>query len=219
MHNSLNPKLFDSNNLLRPDVRESLLDISENFLQDLEIPLRVADIQMVGSNASYNYTESSDIDLHIISNTDSLNYDCSSIILMYYNLEKTLWNREYTPTIHGIPVEIYVEDVNTSSISNGIYSVLEDTWVKFPKKLNLKEPNLEPLLTSVQSMVLRALSSFDLDLVQTVIDDLYMIRKNSLSSDGENGVGNLVFKRIRDLGFLDDLRERESYLVSRSLSL
>ena len=32
----------------------------------------------------------------------------------------------------GIGVELYVEDINTSSVSNGIYSVSQNRWIKEP---------------------------------------------------------------------------------------
>ena len=39
------------------------------FEDNLEIPLNILDIELVGSNASYNYTDKSDVDVHIITAT------------------------------------------------------------------------------------------------------------------------------------------------------
>ena len=79
IHDQLNPKLFDKDNNLKQVVVEKLLAISEQFKEYIEIPLEILDIQLVGSNASYNYTNTSDIDLHIITNFELL--DCNGELL------------------------------------------------------------------------------------------------------------------------------------------
>jgi len=52
-----------------------------------------------------------------------------------------------------------------------------------------------------------------------VIDDLYLLRRNSLVVDGEFGKGNLIFKTIRNDGLLDALKERRVELASKELSI
>ena len=46
------------------------------------------------------------------------------------------------------------------------------------------------------------------------INDIYDLRQNSLDNEGEYGIGNLIFKKFRDLGYLDNLKE-----LSRSLKV
>ena len=48
---------------------------------------------------------------------------------------------------------------------------------------------------------------------------LYLIRKNSLSADGEFGKGNLIFKEIRALNLLDKLKDKANELISKELTL
>jgi len=53
----LNPKLWDSNEHLKPDVRARLLEIAEDFREFLGIQnLDLEDITVSGSNAAYTYT-------------------------------------------------------------------------------------------------------------------------------------------------------------------
>lgn len=51
------------------------------------------------------------------------------------------------------------------------------------------------------------------------IEDLYDLRKESIAKDGEFGIGNLVFKEMRNLGYLDELKDLSKKLKSRQLSL
>ena len=133
-HETLNSKLFDENNKLKEDVREALLNVKDEFLKDLsenKIPLRVIDIWLVGSNASFNYTDKSDIDLHIIANLDDVCED-TCLLQILYNYVKASFNKRHDISIKGLPVEVYIQDVNSNSVSNGIYSLQEDEWIKFP---------------------------------------------------------------------------------------
>ena len=110
-HDTLNQKLFDENKHLRPEVREKLLQIADEFIKgikDDEVKFILKDVKLVGSNASYNYNPDSDIDLHLVADTKTLGCP-DDLYPVIYNLYKSAWNNKFTPTIHGIPVELYVE--------------------------------------------------------------------------------------------------------------
>ena len=96
LHDTLNPKLFNLEvSKLKPEVLEKLLQISEEFLKSIDpLTLSIADIRLVGSNASFNYNEQSDIDLHIIVNFD-LNYIDDEILQSIYNDKKNKFNEKY----------------------------------------------------------------------------------------------------------------------------
>ena len=66
-HNRLNPKIWGRDEHLLPEVHEKLMAIAENFREFLGVgDLDVRDITISGSNAAYNYTPHSDIDLHLV---------------------------------------------------------------------------------------------------------------------------------------------------------
>ena len=71
VHDTLNPKLWDINSqLMLPEVRQKLIDIVSAFEDYIDVPINIVDAQVCGSNASYNYTSNSDLDLHVIANFD-----------------------------------------------------------------------------------------------------------------------------------------------------
>ena len=67
-HHELNPVLWD-NNSLRKEVRLKLLKIARHFALYLNVPvLHLKDVTLSGSSAGYNYSDYSDIDLHLVVN-------------------------------------------------------------------------------------------------------------------------------------------------------
>lgn len=219
----LNPLLF-SGKRLSSEVRESLLKIAEVFLsqlvEDSQLDLPLVDILLVGSNASYNYTDHSDIDLHLVLNFNQVVAYPKEVLKAYCYAEKTNFNQQYDFTIHDIPVEVYVEDLITSSNSNGIYSVMRDKWIKFPTEDSFEDHIYDKELYDVyRQEILLALSSNKMSQVDEMINRLYLLRKDSLASEGEHGQGNLIFKELRNQGLLDRLKDKRDKMISKELSV
>lgn len=125
-HETLNSKLFDGNEL-KPEVAKKILEIVQAFTEDLEedgIALIVKDVVLLGSNANYNYTKDSDLDIHIVADTARLANDLFPVL---YSLYRNKFNKKYDIEFFGIPVELYVESNELQVNSNGIYSVLSNT--------------------------------------------------------------------------------------------
>lgn len=218
-HKTLNKKLF-SDGKMKPDIREHLQRIINNFLEYLQqckVPIRVVDEWLVGSNASYNYQPDSDIDIHIIVDVQDLSCD-ESLLKVTYDLARSNYNKNHDITVKGYSVEIYIEDVETTSISNGIYSIKDDKWVKEPEKLEIVDIDVTSTPTYNEYMG-RFNKLITKDEIQQFIDDLYILRKLSLSTSGEFGEGNLVFKEFRSQGLLDDLKDRLGEIEDSELTL
>ena len=66
-HGTLNPKLWDGDQL-RPGLKDGFIKIANAFYDFLEINVDIFDIIIIGSSANYNWTEHSDIDLHVVIN-------------------------------------------------------------------------------------------------------------------------------------------------------
>ena len=110
-HDTLNPLLFDENDELKPEIKEAIEKIVNQFVEDLKVDgvkIDVKDVILVGSNVSYNYTKDSDLDIHIIVDKDTLDCD-PELYTLLYGVYRSLFNKNYDITIKGIPVEIYVE--------------------------------------------------------------------------------------------------------------
>jgi hypothetical protein len=137
-----------------------------------------------------------------------------------YNAEKSSFNKNHDIKIKGTEVELYIEDVGSGTASNGVYSVVQDKWIKHPMRIeNLPEYDLSRQVEIWKSKINAALQSSDLDEVKNCVNVLYMIRKNSIAVDGEYGKGNQLFKEIRNIGLLDALKEKSNELLSQQLSM
>lgn len=224
----LNPKLFDEQNMLLSKVREALLDVANKFLQDVEedtdIEVPIFDIILVGSNASYNYTEYSDIDIHIVTDLSEISQCDPELAGKLMNSERYIFNQNYDIEIADMEAEIYVEDINANTISNGIYSILDDKWIKYPQPIDCVEIDItnDPDYVTIKNYIGLYLEDkadyYTSEEIQQLIDELYLMRKYSLAKDGEYGVGNLIFKEIRNSGLLDELKDKVYELRSEELS-
>ena len=234
VHDSLNPALFDGDEL-KPEVKEAIVRIADEFtsmLGDDGIKFDLKDVVLVGSNVSYNYTKDSDLDIHLIA--DSKTLECpGDVYPLLYSAYRTLFNGKYDITIKGIPAEVYVEmDDLGAAKSNGVYSV-SSGWIKHPERKEIPEIDMEAfdrefskwerryreLISSVGESDVGELDNKTSSDVVDFIEDLYDLRKESIAKDGEYGIGNLVFKEFRNRGWLDGLKEMRDELKSRELSL
>ena len=218
MNDQLNPKLFE-NNKLKGEVRDKLVEIADAFVENLEenkIPLNVLDYWLVGSNASYNYSDSSDIDVHIIVDFSTVNVS-HDILSILYNYARNSFNKTYDINVKGMPVELYVEGENSTVVSNGVYSIKKNRWVKEPVKYEVKSIDITstPLYKKWKEM---SEDVRDND-VEYLLNALYLLRKESILREGEYGVGNLLFKQLRREGYVDLLRDKIHEIRSRELSL
>lgn len=217
VHNELNPKLWNSDNSLKDEVFEKLTDIADEFIKYIEIPLNIVDIEIVGSNASYNYNENSDIDLHIIVNSE-VNFVEPTILRQLYNSKKNSFNDNYDLSIEGIPVELYIEDVNDGNATNGRYSLSANNWVLFPKPITYDIPDISKELAEYENKCNEVLLSNNPQDILDLVNEIYMMRKLGLAEDGEASVGNLVFKELRNQDMIPKLKDRYYELRSAVLS-
>lgn len=221
IHSVLNPLLWNSDNALLQDVESRLIDTIKLFKDHLDDSIDIIDAYIVGSNASYNYTQLSDLDVHVMANFESVEAS-KEFVHMLYDASKISFNLTYNILIHGISVELYVEDITSPSSvrSNGIYSIFNRKWIKQPVKLdNTYDVDITASANVWKSRIDSALQNDLYDYTNTLINKLYMIRKNSLMTDGEFGKGNLLFKEIRNSGYMDKMKDFLHSIQSKRLSL
>jgi hypothetical protein len=214
-HETLNPLLWTDGQLL-PDVRFKLLKIAQHFINFINVhPLGLEDITISGSNASYGYSTSSDIDLHLIVK------DPPAEFRELFAAKKTHYNSEHDITIHGIDVELYVQPKGDPHHSAGIYSVLDDKWIVQPKhdKPNIDGREVRAKARNYASKINQALKSNDLDYVKRQWADVKKIRQSGLEQGGEYSVENLAFKLLRSKGKITKLHRHLTKLQNQELSL
>jgi predicted nuclease of predicted toxin-antitoxin system len=131
--NELNQKIWVDDKL-NPEIRKILLKNAIEFLKYSELnKLNINDIIITGSIANYNWTDESDVDLHILMDVSQISDD-SDLVNDYLKLQKNRWNDLINPKLFNHDIEIYVQDINEPHQSTGVYSLFNDNWQKKPIK-------------------------------------------------------------------------------------
>jgi hypothetical protein len=207
------------NNRLKPEVRLALFKIAKEFLAFINIAdIRLTDITVSGSNASFNYTPVSDIDLHLIAD---VNGPCEVDIREMFLAKKSAFNDQHDISIFGHSVEVYVQNSDEKHVSNGIYSVYNDNWVKFPKKITAQPDtsNIEDKYEYLHNEIDQAVDSGDRETIDRLKKKIKTMRQSGLERDGEYGVDNLAFKLLRNAGDIEKLYNAGIEATDTELSL
>ena len=216
----LNPKLFNEDNELYPEIRDKVEEIVDKFLEYTQIDnINILDIRLVGSNASYNYNENSDFDIHIVVDLSKIS-DPKTIASLYFGEVKSSFKDNYDIKIKGIEVEMYVEDLNSSPKSNGIYSVSRNLWIKEPTPM--EDPSREEWDEAERiedEYIERMEAAKDSDELEDIINQIYLDRKDGLDAEGETSPRNLAFKSLRNKGIIKRFKDTVKEKVSKELSL
>jgi len=215
VNSRLNPRIWQDG-VLDVTVRERLLTIARAFEEFIGVKLNLKDVTLTGSNASFAYTDRSDLDLHLI-----VAGEVSDEARELFSAKKAQWSQEHDIYIKGMPVECYVQGESERHYSLGVFSLITRTWLVTPKKTRpkLDEPAITAKIQAVSDLALTAINRGDLDSVKAVKKRISDMRKAGLSRSGEWSTENMAFKAIRRLGIMDQLTEVERELEDRDMSL
>jgi predicted nucleotidyltransferase len=227
----LNPKIWIKDGdeyKMKPNVVKSLLDIANDFIEFLGVDIIVTDIIMTGSLANYNWSEFSDVDLHIVADFAQYPENQLPLYQELFSLKKTLYNDKRDMKIYGYDVELYVQNESEAHFSSGVYSVLFDEWSNKPKKekvkvdTNLIKTKSQQWMDIIDGLIENA-SDETLDDAKKMIkkhkDKLKKYRTCGLEKQGEYSDENLVFKVLRRNGYIEKLYDFENKYSDKKLSL
>ena len=215
LQDELNPKIWDDPNKINSDIREKLLEISDNFYSGLELEADVKDITLTGSLSNYNWSKYSDFDLHILIDFKDVNDDVE-LVKKLVDASKDVWNKSHDIKIEGYDVEVYIQDINEKHRSTGVFSLLNDKWNIKPKRVDFEID--EEMIRDKGETIMRMIDdletdSDDLDYekvkerVKKIWEKVKKLRQSALEEEGEFGTGNLVFKLLRRNGYIGKLMD------------
>lgn len=224
-HKSLNPKIW-LNNHLKSNVRKKLLSLAKFYFNQLDLGVELKDIIFTGSLVNYNYTNLSDIDLHLIIDYSKLT-DNQDFAKEFFGDKRTIWADSNEIQIYGYPVEIYVQDESEMSGKGmgAMYSILKNKWIKKPK---YKLPEVDKhLITKKVNKYLDILNKISMtkdtikkvDAYNKVFEKVKNDRRKAAKEEGEFSVDNLVFKILRNKKVFDAVRENKKEIVNNVFSI
>jgi len=229
LEKTLCPAIFTKNDdgeyIIKADVRKKLLTIADIFLKSIGIDkLEYEDVILVGSMVNYNWSDYSDIDLHLVIDYKDIseNHETSEILL---KAKKDLFNIEQDLTINEFEIELGTQDINENLESAGVYSVFYNKWIKQPKKEGY-DIDKQVIFRKYNQFLedfkkVKEIKDFKkrLDAINKLADKIKRYRKAGLKANGELGVENLVFKYLRRIGFIDTLKRLKTLTINRLGSL
>jgi hypothetical protein len=228
VRNSLSTDIFKEEGgefFMHKEIRERLIEITENFMDFIDIDFFIHDIILTGSLANYNWSKFSDVDLHILIDYDETDYNLE-LLKGFFDSKRSVWNKQHDITIKGFDCEIYVQDVNEKHHSSGVYSILNDKWVVSPEK---KVGSID------KEMIIKKASNFEdrIDQIEkdfnsgkevsspikSLKDKLKKFRQSGLDGDGEFSYENLAFKLLRRNGYIEKLLNIQTSSTDKKLSI
>jgi len=223
-HRTLNPKLW-ADNKLDPLVRAKLLEIARVWQKFANIENNnVLDIVLTGGNANYNYTKQSDLDVHLIIDYDKVTCD-EAIVMDYFMSKKALWAANHsTIRVRGYPVELFAEDKRAKPRpGQGVYSLMKGRWVQEPQMVKLNFKN-DTLLSQKVDFYVKQIDNMvkgkqNIEAGEALKDKIRAMRGAAIQAGGEFSFENLVFKELRNRGYLDKLANYLKTNKDKQLSL
>ena len=224
-HETLNPLFWTINSddeyIFDPVIRKKLLSIADDFFagySDIAKNSEIKDIQLTGSMANFNYTDQSDLDVHVLIDFKTIE-GSSEVSKAAVDGIRFIWNLRHNIKMRGHDVELYVQDHEEPHVSSGLYSLMRGEWVKKPiyKDPKVDDSDVEKKYRSIASDIDRLDSKLitaenipsnakDLHEMSTRLKKkIQKMRKESLSKGGEFSIGNLAFKKLRNSGYIGKL--------------
>lgn len=220
-NSKLNPELWDSSGNLLPEVATNLLKMANDFYTDVELKAPLRDVLFLGSSANYNWTPTSDIDIHLVIDIKELGIPDETTAKSYLDALKSKWNYDHDISIKSHNVETYIQDVNHNTHATGIYSLMKGMWLSKPvkEKITLDRELIRSKYQDYVFKIKKITSDPTPEKLKSILDDIYKMRQSGLDANGEMSTENLVFKLIRNRGYLDKIRELKIKIYDKSVSL
>ena len=138
--------------------------------------------------------------------------------------KKQLWALTHDIKVKGQPVELYAQDYDDKfKEGQGIYSLESHKWLQEPTKYNINRNHPE-VIRKVDEFKERIDSlidskSDDVEAFKNMKERLRLMRSSAIEKGGESAPENLVFKELRNRGYLDKMTNYMRGIQDKSLSL
>ena len=225
MHDTLNPLIWESDETIKLEIRKALLLNAKRFIEFCDAEnLKYKDIILTGSLANYNYNENSDLDVHIILDFNQISEN-KEFVGDFFKLKKQLWAEQLPIQIKGHDVEMYFQDSGEPHHSSGTYSLQKDEWVRKPTKkiINIDTADVQlksaDLMNAIDDLETNNSKENFLKKHEALKNKIKKYRQSGLDSGGEFSIENLVFKILRNSGYLEKMVEMKNDYLTQELSL
>ncbi len=216
----LNPLIWDSKDKLIPSIKNKLIVIANKVSNDVATKVKIKNIYLTGSLATYKWTPASDFDLHII--VDILEKHSDNTLSEYLDLRCKIFNLEHSIFIKGYKVEVNMKEQEVFLKDKAIYDLIKNEWVVLPnpETRDLNDPDVLKLTKEYQGKIDELIhSNGSIEDVEMLKKEIKGLRIDGLKEEGEYSVGNLTFKKLRSTEYIGKLFDYKRSLINKQLSL
>lgn len=217
----LNEKVWGKDGKVIPEVREKLIALAYKVADEVATLVEIKNIYFTGSLASYKWTATSDIDLHII--VKVLEQHSHNTLTEYFDLICKLFNIQRNIFIKGYKVEVNMKEVEVFHKGKGIYDLIKNTWAQEPSQetRNMNDPEVIKIAKEMEKKIDKLINSKgSAEEAKEIKKEIKAYRKSGLESkDGEYSIGNLVFKKLRHSNYIAKIFNYYNQLEDSRLSL
>ncbi len=224
-NDTLSPLIWENDETMKSDVRAVLLKNAKRFIEFSDVEnLKFNDVILTGSMANYNYNDESDLDVHIILDFNQIS-DNKEFVGDFFKLKKQLWADHLPIQVKGHDVEMYFQDVNEPHHSSGTYSLVKNEWIRKPTKkiVNIDSADVQlksaDIMNAIDDLESNKNQNDFLKKHEQLKNKIKKYRQSGLNSGGEFSTENLVFKVLRNTGYLEKMVEFKNDYLTKELSL
>jgi predicted nucleotidyltransferase len=225
MNDTLSPLIWDENEKLKPEVRKILLKNAKRFIEFSDVEnLKFNDIILTGSMANFNYNDDSDLDVHIVMDFNQISEN-KDFVGDFLKLKKQLWSEQLPIQVKGHDVELYFQDSEEPHHSSGTYSLVKNDWIRKPIKkiINVDTADVQlksaDLMNAIDNLENNMNSESFVKKHEQLKNKIKKYRQSGLDNSGEYSTENLVFKILRNSGYLQKMVEMKNQYLTNELSL
>ena len=224
----LDPSIWIEDIAPKKDVVNKLLNITRDFFNKLNLKnIKIYDIILTGSIAGYNWSNYSDIDLHILIDFKEVDENVD-LVKDYFDAKRYVWNKAHDIVISGHEVEIYIQDVSEPHISSGIYSIMKKSWITKPEKedFSIDDKNVTMKVNTFVDEIDRLEGLYNKGLYENAYkygnklkEKIKRFRTCGLEKEGIFSVENLTFKVLRRTEYIGKLMNIITNSYDRKMSI
>jgi len=228
VQNELSPEIWfleGETYKMKPEIRTALLEIVEDYENFTDLDLDIEDVTLTGSLSNFNWSEFSDVDLHLILDFSETN----ELLKKYLDSRRIIWNSLRDVRVKDFDVEIYAQDSNEPHFASGVYSVLYNDWIVEPSKGEDVEIDTEKILSKAKGWM-EEIDTIEVNSkrkepeqvlgdIQRLKNKLKKYRGNGLKDGGEYSYENLTFKFLRRNEYLKKINDVRNELIDKTLTV
>ena len=217
----LNDKIWGKDNRIIPEVREKLLVLAQKVAEEVATLVEIKHIYFTGSLATFKWTPTSDIDVHIIVNV--LENHSHNTLTEYFDLICKLFNSHHNIFIKGYKAEVNMKKKEAFHKDKAVYDLINNEWVQEPNKdtRNSNDPEVIKIAKDIQKKIDKLIKSKgSAEEAKALKKEIKQFRTSGLQEGGgEYSIGNLVFKALRNSGHVAKIFNYYNEVEDAALSL